>query len=255
MRASIVVPTMQPATETAGAEPGWRGLYTVGGAASLLLVVITLCQFALFIVWPPPLEGSAADWFTLFQRNRMLGLLSFELLLVAYALLSIPVALALYGALRRTSPSFSALYLALALVGAAAFVAARPALEMLALSNHYAAATGEAQRVAYLAAGEMLLATFDGTAFHVSYLLGSIQGLVIAWLMLHSPLFGKGIAYLRLASSVLDFGLYIPAIGLFLSMGSVVCLLVWNTLIAHRLLQLGQGVPPTSNARPAAHRR
>lgn len=255
MRASIAVPRMQPATETASAEPGWEGLYTLGGTASLILVVITLCQFVLFVLWPPPLEGSAADWFALFQRSRLLGLLSFELLLVVYALLSIPVALALYGALRRTSPAFSALYLALALVGAATFVAARPALEMLTLSDHYAAATGEAQRVAYLAAGETLLATFDGAAFHASYLLGSIQGLVIAWVMLHSPLFGKGIAYLRLASSALDFGLYVPGIGLFLSMGSVVCLLVWNLWIARRLLQLGQGISPTPGARPADHRR
>ena len=105
-----------------------------------------------------------------------------------------------------------------------------------------AAARGEAQRAAYLAAGETLLATFDGAAFHASYLLGSIQGLVIAWVMLHSPLFGKGIAYL-------------PGIGLFLSMGSVVCLLVWNLWIARRLLQLGQGISPTPGARPADHRR
>ena len=53
-----------------------------------------------------------------------------------------------------------------------------------------------------------------------------------------ASLFSKTTAYLRIASSVLDFGLFVPAVGLFISLGSVVCLPVFNVLVARRLLQL-----------------
>jgi hypothetical protein len=153
------------------------------------------------------------------------------------------VALALYAALRRTSPSLMALYLALSLVGIVAFIAARPAFEMLSLSSGHAAATTDAQRSLYLAAGEAVLAVFHGTAFWVSYVLGSVSGLIVAMVMLRSGAVGSATAYLRIASSVLDFGLFVPAVGLFISLFSVLCLLVFNILIARRLLQLGRGVP------------
>jgi hypothetical protein len=92
----------------------------------------------------------------------------------------------------------------------------------------------------FLAAGEGLVATFHGTAFEVSYLLGSVAGLLIAVVMLRSRTFSKTTAYLRLASSVLDFGLFVPGIGLVISLGSVVCLLLFNLLVARRLWQLGR---------------
>ena len=46
---------------------------------------------------------------------------------------------------------------------------------------------------------------------------------------------------MRIASSVLDLGIYVPTIGLVLSLLSVVCLLIWTILVARRLLQLGRG--------------
>jgi hypothetical protein len=59
--------------------------------------------------------------------------------------------------------------------------------ELLSLSNQYSAATAAAQRAAALAAGEAMVAVFHGTAFQVSYVLGSITGLLIAALMLLAP--------------------------------------------------------------------
>jgi hypothetical protein len=55
-----------------------------------------------------------------------------------------------------------AVYVGLSLVGIMAFIVARPAFEMLSLSDGYAAATSDAQRSAYLAAGEATLAVFPG---------------------------------------------------------------------------------------------
>jgi hypothetical protein len=171
----------------------------------------------------------------------LLGLLGFEFLLVIYVLLSVLVSVALFAALRSASPSLTALFLVLSVIGSMAFVMARPALEMLYLSNQYSAATTDAQRTAILAAGEAMLAIFHGTAFQVSYFLGSMTGFLIAAAMLRSNIFTPTMAYLRIASSVFDFGIFIPVIGLFISLLSVVFLLVFNILVARRLLQLGAG--------------
>ena len=218
--------------------PAWKVLYKFGAVAALVMVGIIVMQLIVFMTAPPPLEGTAIDWFTRFQKNKLIGLIDFELLMIVYTILSIPVALSLYHALRQTDQAFTALYVVLSIVGVVSFISARPAFEMLWLSDQFAAATTEAQRSILLAAGEATLAAFHGTAFHVSYVLGSIAGLIISLVMLRSPVFSKGTAYLRIGSSLLDFGLYVPTIGIFLSIFSVLFLFVWNIMIARRLFQL-----------------
>jgi hypothetical protein len=204
------------------------------------MVVITLGQFIVFAVAPPPLEGTAADWFALFEQNALTGLLAFEALLIVYALLSVIVALALFFALRAANPGLMAAFLVFSAMGSLAFVFARPVLEMLSLSQQYTVAINGAQRTALLAAGEAMLAIWHGTAFQVSYLLGAITGLLVAAAMLRTGRFSKSTAYLRIASSVLDFGIFLPTVGLFISLGSVVCLLLFNALVARRLFQLSR---------------
>jgi large-conductance mechanosensitive channel len=110
---------------------------------------------------------------------------------------------------------------------------------MLSLSSQYSAATTDAQRAAILGAGEAMVAIFHGTAFQVSYILGSIAGFLIAAAMLRSNVFSRTTAYLRIGSSVFDFGIFIPGIGLFISLLSVVFLLVFNIMVARKFFQLG----------------
>lgn len=221
-------------------SPDCTTLYKLGGAAALVMVAIIIIQFVVFMTAPPPLEGTAVDWFRLFHTCGIIGLVNFELLMVVYVIVSIPMSLALYMALRKANPSLTALFLALSMVGGMAFIAARPAFEMLYLSNGYAAAATESEKSMFLAAGQAILAAFHGTHFHLSYILGSLTGLIISWVMLKSSIFSKRTAYVRIASSVFDFGLYIPAIGLYISIFSVLFLLIWNLMVARRLFQLGQ---------------
>jgi hypothetical protein len=120
------------------------------------------------------------------------------------------------------------------------FIAARPVFEMLYLSNGYAAAETDAQRAIFLAAGEAKVATFHGTAFYINYVLGSITGLIISLVMLKTNIFSRATAYVRIASSVFDFGLFVPIIGMFFAIFSMVFLVAWNIMIARRLFQLGK---------------
>ena len=219
---------------------GWAALYKLGGISALLLIVIIIIQGFVSAIAPQPLDGTALDWFRLFQKNYIIGLIDFELLMVVYTILCIPIFLSLYILLRHVSPSWTAIYLVLNVIGVIGFITARPAFEMLYLSNGYSTAATEAQRAIFLAGGEAKLAMFHGTAFHISYLLGSITGLIISLVMLKTNCFSKMTSYVRIASSVFDFGLYVPIVGIYISMFSVVFLFIWNILIARRLFQLAK---------------
>jgi len=221
-----------------GVSSGWSSLYKLGGISALLLVAIVIIQLIVFTVAPPPLDGTAMDWFILFQKNPIIGLIHFEFLMIIYVILCIPIALALYTLLRRVNPSWTAIYLILSLLGVMCFIAARPAFEMLYLSHGYAAAETETQKAIFLAAGEAKVATFHGTAFYINYILGSLTGLIISWVMLKTTLFSKATAYIRIASSICDFGLFVPTIGMFIAIFSMLFLVIWNIMIARRLFQL-----------------
>src|SRR5215203_6520338 len=220
------------------ADPRLRGLYKMGGAAALFSAAIIPIQLIIFIVWGQP--DTALGWFNLFQDNKLAGLLAFELLFVVNAVVGIATALALYVALRRVNESLMAIATVLVLLEAVAFIVARPALEMLYLSNQYAAATTDAQRAMFVAAGEAMWATFHGTAFHVGYNVFSVYFLIVSVVMLRSSIFGKVTAYVGFLVAILNWGLYVPGIGLFLSILSVFPLAIWLVLVARRLLQLGR---------------
>ncbi|QIN78449.1 DUF4386 family protein [Rubrobacter marinus] len=215
----------------------WRWLYRVGGAAALFGAALVPMQAVVFVVWGQP--ETALGWFDLFRESKLGGLLAFELLFVVNAVLSAATTLALFVALRRAAESLMAIALVLGLLQSVAFVVARPALEMLYLSDRYAAATTDAERDLFLAAGEAMLATFHGTAFHVGINLFSVYLLVVPIVMLRGGIFGRPTAYAGLAAAILNWGLYVPGtVGLILFTISVLPLLAWNVLIALRLFGL-----------------
>lgn len=220
----------------------WNWLYRIGGYAALLMFVLIPIQIVIFIAWPPP--QTVADYFTLFQQNRLLGLLDLDLLLIVDNLLSIPLYLALYIALRRKSESFVLIATVLGLLSITLYLVSREAtFSMLTLSNQYTAAAAEAQRQIFLAAGQVMLVSYNGTVFNISYILGAAALIILSVIMLQSNLFSKAIVYLGLAANIIAFGLYIPTVGIFISVISVVFLWAWDLLIALRLLRLGNATP------------
>jgi hypothetical protein len=239
MRSPLASPGRVGEPDAVATDPRWNWLYRIGGAAAVFAVVVIPIQLLVFVAWGQP--ETALGWFTLFQDNELAGLLAFESLFVVNAVIGIATTLALYVVLRRVNESLMTIALALGFLEAVAFIVARPALDMLYLSNQYAAATTDAQRAALLAAGEAMLATFNGTAFHVGYNLFSIYFLIVALVMLRSNIFGRVTAYTGILTAMLNWGFYVPGIGLFLSILSVIPFLaIWNVLVARRLFQLGR---------------
>jgi uncharacterized membrane protein YhaH (DUF805 family) len=116
------------------------------------------------------------------------------------------------------------------------------AFEMLSLSSQYATATTEVERSIFLAAGQAMLATWQGTAFDVSYVLSGLAIIIVSAVMLrsHHYLFSKTTGYAGLSAGVLAL---VPptagTIGLVFSLVSLVPLVVWLALIARRFLRSG----------------
>lgn len=227
-------------TNITNADAAWKPLYKVGGVAALIVAVFIPVQVILFIGWPPP--SSVAGYFTLFQNNRLLGLIDLDLLMIVDELMMVPMLLALYIALRRASPSAMLLATTFGLIAVVLYCVSREAtFTMSALSDQYAVATTEAQKSIYLAAGQTMLAIFNGTAFDIYYILGAVSSLITSVVMLRSKLFSRATAYVGIVTSVL---MLVPPtvgmIGLILSLLSLVPTMVWLILIARRLFQPDQ---------------
>lgn len=233
---------------TGGREPTadstWKPLYRVGAAAALAVVAIALIQAPIFILYPQP--TTVIGHFTQFQSNKLLGLVDLDLMLILGAAASALVFLALYAALRRASPSLMTVAVTLGLGGVALFFAVQPTFSMLYLSDQYAAATTEAQRSAFLAAGEALWANYNGTALGMYFVLNGIADLIIAVVMLRSGRFGKVTAYVGIVLGAMLLVPPLPTLGtipLVLSYVVIVPSLIWNLLIARRLFQLASPEP------------
>ena len=238
--------TTQPALPDTGrvvdalqeASP-WRTLYRVAGVAAVITAALVPLQLAVFAAYPFP--ETVTGWFQLLQDNPLAGLVNLDLLLVVDNVLLVLIALALYVALRPVSPSMTTMATGLWLLAIAMLIASNPALELLALSDRFAAATTEAQRSAALAAGQALLAGWDGTAFQVAYVLGQVAGIMVGLVMLRSGRFGRATPYTLITGNLVGFGLYLPAVGLTISAFSGLVLWAWYLLIAPRFFRLDRG--------------
>ena len=215
----------------------WRTLYRIGAVAALISVVIIPLSIVAFSVWPLWPDNILAviqeDWFA--------GLMGLDFMYLLGNVFAVPFFLVLYVTLKEVEEGWALVALTMGLIGLVCLVPARPIPEMFALSDQYAAATTEAERATYLVAGEAMLTHFHGMAYHAHYILGSASLLISSFLMLRSATFSRATAYVGIVTNIIVFGLYVPEVGVWISMLSVVGYLVWYILIARRLFQLGWG--------------
>jgi hypothetical protein len=219
-------------------QPGegrWRSLYRIGAVAALLSVIAIPLSIVAFFIWPL----WPTNILLVIQENWVAGLMGLDFMYLLSNVLAIPFFLVLYVTLKEVDDGWALIALTLGLLGLVCLVPSRPIPEMFALSDKYAAATTDAGRAIYQAAGEAMLAHFQGMAYHAHYVLGSASLLISSFLMLRSDAFSRATAYVGIVTNIVVFGLYVPAIGVYISMLSVVGYLVWYVLIARRLFQLG----------------
>ncbi len=225
-------------------DPCWRDLYKIGGIVSILAVIDIFLAVAAFFIWPyTPGFTTTASIFERIQRDRLGGLMTMDFFLVVGNFISIFFYLALYAALKRVNESYALIALVLGLIAVVALIPARPLMELLTLSDKYAAAN-EAERSQYLAAGEALLALFNGTSWAVFYFLGPLSGLISTYLMLRSNIFSKGTAYAGMIANFTAFGILVPGIGVVFAFLSMLGIVIWDLLLARRFFQLARWAIP-----------
>ena len=222
----------------------WRGLITTGAWVALASVVMIAVQIGIYVVWPPP--DTTVGFFELLADNPIYGLVTLDVLYIVSNLLAYLLYFALAALLWRVSPSGVVVALAFGVLGMAAYMASPRAVEMLTLAEAYGDA-GPAERVALVATGDGMLATWMGTAFDVYYFFNLVTLLVFALLMLRSPVFSRATARWGLVAAALmavpsNFGV----VGLSFALASlapwtVFAVLVWRRLL--RLLESAREVP------------
>lgn len=229
----------QPSLSSLGRDTQWHWIFKLGSIVAVVGVLIIPIQIMVFAISPPPTIVS--EWFALFQKSPLLGLLNMDLLYLINNILLIPIYLALYAALKPAGEAIVLTALILGLVGIAVYFSSNPAFEMLALSNQYGVATTEAQQSILLAAGQALIVQIKGTAFLVYYVLNAISLLLFATVMLRSSRFGRHTAYAGISAGIL---MLVPSnvgtIGLLFAFLSLFPWAVFSILIARRLFQLGR---------------
>ena len=239
-------------------DPRWRGLFLAGAVGAALTAACIPLQVLLFIAWPPPASRDVADWFGLFNGNPVRGLLSMDLVMMVEQVLLVPMVIALWVVLRRTSESLMTLAVPLWLAGGFLFIGSNTAFEMLSLAHGYAAATTEAARAGYLAAGQGMLASYldMGTGFVLGYVTSSVGGLLAGVAMLRTAGWHAA-GRVLIAGTVLGLCIFLPVVGIGLSLLSVLVLVVWYALVAVRLGRLaaagrGRAAEPAEPAQPAS---
>jgi len=216
-----------------------KELYKIGGIMAIIIVILIPIQMFIFIAWPPP--DNALDYFDLFHKNWLLGLLSLDLLYILNNILLIFVYLGLYATLRRVNQAYMLIALILGLIGIASYYASTVAFEMLSLSKQFSIAENEELKIQLLTAGKIMLENYKGTAFDVYYVLNAITLLIISKVMFQDKIFSKTTAIWGLVSGVF---MLIPTtagmLGLTFGIASLIPWIVFSILIAKRLLRLSK---------------
>ena len=227
--------------DTVHVDLRWKDLYILAGIAAIVSEVVILLGIVFYFVWPyAPGIKSTESTFQLLKSNPFGGLVSLDLFLFVGNLISILLYLALFVSLEQVNRSYALLALAVGLIAVVLLIPSRPLVEMTSLSAQYASATTESAKAQYLATGDALLTTFNGTGWFMNTLLGGISLLVSSILMLRGGIYSKATAIVGIITNALVCGFFIPGLGTFLLFLSLPGYLIWYFLLARRFFQMGK---------------
>ena len=227
----------------------WRGVFAAAAAGAILTAICVPLQVALFIAVPPPASHSVGAWFDLFNKSPVIGLLSLDLLMMVEQVLAVPIILALFLLVARAAPSATLLGAAAWLMGAILFLSSNTAFEMVALARGYSAAV-PADQPAYIAAGQGMLASYwdMGTSFVFGYVLSAVGGILLGAALVRAGAFGRAAGWLLVVANVVGLGIFLPGVGIAVSLVSVLLLWVWYLRIGWSFAQMVRRGEPRANA-------
>jgi hypothetical protein len=215
-----------------------KGLCRLGGIAALAIGVAYIAIILLYagagapptggLAWLEYLAGRTSIWWAIVGLSVLTNFLY------------VPVALALYFALKRIDRNV--MLIAVACVGL--FVVLEPAVNwasygaILVLSGNYASAIDEVQRQAYVAAANFASAVLASPLAGV-YAIGTLSfGFLLIGLVMLKGVFNKLTAYLGVITGILGI-VAVAGVSIAVILNAV-CATIWLFLVGYRLFRLAQ---------------
>ena len=233
-------------------ELNWKGVYLLGGFASLLVVLFAVLEILITFIpggeRVPSEMVSVTLWFERLQDNPLLAMRNLGLVNIFLTTFGLLLSFSLFAAHRKVNLAWAGIAMIISSIGAAVFMATNRGLSMLSLSNRYAAVTDEVQRAAVVAAGEAMLAVGEShtPGTFLAFSLGLIASMLMAWVMLHGRVFSRVTAYVGMVAfaCLLVFEIlsdFVPtlfeAAMIFAMIGGITSI-IWYVMVAIRLFQL-----------------
>jgi hypothetical protein len=226
--------------------PGLKSLYTIGGIAAILqLVAILAYSVALGILGPT--TTSAQEYFIIQQSSKLEAVLRGNFLLLILIGLYLGTFPALYVALRRYSPIYTALATLFTLITVTMTFGGEATFALLHLGDKYAATADQAVQSQLVAAGEAVLAAgmWNSTAAYMSGILLQGSGVMISVIMLRNKDFNKITAWAGILGNAFDLIQHVihpfaPAISTPIQMFMGIFYFVWFPMLGWDLIKLGR---------------
>jgi len=229
-------------TEATAIDLRYKTLYRLGGIVSIVIALSIAFAIAAYFIWHYKGNTTSIESvFVLLQTDRLGGLISLDISMLLIAPINILMFLAIYAALRRVDESIALIALVLALIAVVLVIVCRPLIELSVLSDHYAAATDPTEKLRYLAAGEVLRSSLDGTAWMMQTVFFMLAGLINCLLMLRTNSFSKATAWLGIVISAIGLGFFLPGVGLLFLFINTIGSVPWCLLLARDLFRLAKG--------------
>jgi hypothetical protein len=225
-------------------ESSLKSLFTIGGVAAILQLV-SILSYSVVIGMLGPKPTSAEEYFAVYQSSVLEAFLRGDFLLMILIGLYLGTFPALYAALHRLSPVYTALATLFTLIAVTLSFANESTFSLLRLGDNYVSATSEAQRAQLLAAGEAVIASdmWSGTSAYMTGILLQGSGVMISVIMLRSQDFSKVTAYAGLLGNGFDLVQHIlhpfaPSISAFIMMFMGLFYFVWFPMLARDFFKI-----------------
>ena len=231
-------------TDPVAVKTDLKSLYTIGGVSAILqLVSILAYSILLGVLGPRP--TSAAEYFDIYQSSPLEAFLRGDFLLLVLIGLYLGTFPALYVALRRLSPVYTALATLFTILAVAGSFATESSFSLLHLGEQYVNATSDAMYAQLQAAGEAVIASdmWNSSAAYVGGILLQGSGVMISVIMLRSKDFSKITAYSGLLGNGFDLiqhvlHTFLPSVSGFITMFMGVFYFVWFPMLGRDFFRL-----------------
>lgn len=186
-----------------------RLIYKIGAFATIFVLAGILLDIVIGTITGgdiTSLPKTAIERFNQLDQNPLMGLYNMDFLNAINQLIFIPAYFALFAAHKNTSVKWEAkLAFIIFLAGTTLLVTGNTSLTMLDLSNKFASADSESQKMLYAAAGEAMLArgAHGSLSVLIGFLLPNIAGILMSFVMIKGGIFGKKASYAGLIGSFL----------------------------------------------------